>query len=188
MKKIAIFASGSGSNAENIINHLLGVEVAKVVIILSENKSAFVFERARKLNVPSHLFTIDELNDGGVLMVLKEYEVDFIVLAGFLKLFPMSIIHKYHQKIINIHPALLPKFGGKGMYGSHVHNAVIESGEKESGITIHFVNQNYDDGDIIFQAKCKVLESDTPETLAQRIHNLEYKYYPEVIAKLIEAL
>lgn len=188
MKKIAIFASGSGSNAENIINHLLGVEVAKVAIILSENKNAFVFERARKLNVPSHLFTIDELNNGGVLFILEEYKIDFIVLAGFLKLFPTSIIDKYPQKIINIHPALLPKFGGKGMYGSRVHDAVIKSGEKESGITIHFVNQNYDDGNIIFQAKCKVLENDTPETLAQRIHDLEYKYYPEIIVNLLETL
>ncbi|NVO10006.1 MAG: phosphoribosylglycinamide formyltransferase [Bacteroidales bacterium] len=188
MKRIAIFASGSGSNAENIIMHFNRDEVAKVVIILSENRDAFVLERARKLNVPSHLFTMDELNDGGVLMVLKAYDVDFIVLAGFLKLFPKSIIDIYHQKIVNIHPALLPKFGGKGMYGSRVHNAVIESREKESGITIHFVNQNYDDGDIIFQAKCKVLENDTPEILAQRIHALEYEYYPEIIVKLIEAL
>jgi len=188
MKKLAIFASGSGSNAENIINHLLGVEVAKVVIVLSENKNALVFERARKFNVPSHLFTIDELNNGGVLLILNRYKVDFIVLAGFLKLFPTSIIEKYTRKIVNIHPALLPKFGGKGMYGSRVHDAVIKSGEKESGITIHFVNQNYDDGNIIFQAKCKVLENDTPETLAQRIHTLEHKYYPEIIVKLIETL
>lgn len=188
MNAIAIFASGSGSNAENIISHFNNGDLAKVVIVLSENRNAHVFERARKLNVPSHLFTIDELNNGAVLLILEEYKVDFIVLAGFLKLFPTLIIDKYSQKIVNIHPALLPKFGGKGMYGSRVHDAVIKSGEKESGITIHFVNHNYDEGNIIFQAKCKVLENDTPETLAQRVHSLEYKYYPEVIARMIEAM
>jgi len=188
MNNIAIFASGSGSNAENIINHFNRGNIARVVLVLSENKNAFVFERARKLNVPSLYFTIDELKNGKVLSVLKQYQADFIVLAGFLKLFPESIIAEYPQRIVNIHPALLPKYGGKGMFGSRVHKAVIEAGEKESGISIHYVNQNYDDGNIIYQAKCAVLKDDTPETLAEKIHLLEYKYYPEILTKLIETL
>jgi phosphoribosylglycinamide formyltransferase-1 len=185
MNKIAIFASGSGSNAENIINHFEQGNVAKVVLVLSENEKAFVFERALKLNVPSLLFTLEELKNGKVLSILKHYQIDYIILAGFLKLFPASIIEEFPHKIVNIHPALLPKFGGKGMYGSKVHQAVIESHENESGITIHFVNQNYDDGNIIFQAKCPVLKDDSPESLAHRVHELEYKYFPGVIEQLI---
>jgi len=186
MKKIAIFASGSGSNAENIINHFNRGNLAKVVLVLSENKNAFVFERARKLSVPTLLFTIDELKTGKILSVLKQYEIDIIVLAGFLKLFPESIIDEFPQKIVNIHPALLPKYGGKGMYGSRVHDAVIEAGEEESGITIHYVNRNYDDGDIIFQAKCPVMKDDTSGTLAQRVHDLEYEHFPNVIEKILQ--
>ena len=186
MNNIAIFASGSGSNAENIINHFNHGNLAKVVLVLSENKNAFVFERARKLSVPTLFFTIDELKTGKVLSILKQYNVDIVVLAGFLKLFPESIIDEYPQKIVNIHPALLPKYGGKGMYGSKVHDAVIKAGEKESGITIHYVNRNYDDGDIIFQAKCPVMKDDTPDTLAQRVHRLEYEHFPKVIEKLLQ--
>jgi phosphoribosylglycinamide formyltransferase-1 len=185
MNKIAIFASGSGTNAENIINHFERGKVAKVVLVLSENEQAFVFERALKLNVPALHFTLEELKNGKVLSVLKHYQIDYIILAGFLKLFPASIIEEFPHKIVNIHPALLPKFGGKGMYGSKVHQAVIESGENESGITVHYVNQNYDDGNILFQAKCPVLKSDSPETLAQRVHALEYKYFPQVIEQMI---
>jgi phosphoribosylglycinamide formyltransferase 1 len=185
MNNIAIFASGSGTNAENIINHFIRNKTIKVVLVLSENKNAFVFERARKLEVPAIHFTIDEFNNGDVLKLLNRYRVDFIVLAGFLKLFPTSIIEQYPQRIINIHPALLPKFGGKGMYGTKVHKAVIEAGEKESGITIHYVNQNYDEGGIVFQAKCPVLDNDTPETLAQRVHSLEYEFFPKIIENLL---
>jgi len=185
MNNIAVFASGSGTNAENIICHFNSGNLAKVALVLSENKDAFVFERARKLNVPTLLFTLEELRIGKVISILKHYQIDYIVLAGFLKLFPTSIIEIYSQRIVNIHPALLPKYGGKGMYGSKVHKAVIEAGENESGITVHYVNQNYDEGNIIFQAKCPVLKDDSPETLAQRIHSLEYKYFPRVIEQLI---
>lgn len=186
MKNIAIFASGSGTNAENIINHFNNGNLAKVVVVLTENKNAYVLERAKKHGVSAFYFPIEDLKNGKILDLLKEYCVDIIVLAGFLKLFPESIIEEFPNKIINIHPALLPKFGGKGMYGNRVHQAVIEAGEQESGITIHNVNPNYDDGDIIFQAKCPVIKDDTPETLAQRVHSLEYKYYPEVIESLLK--
>jgi phosphoribosylglycinamide formyltransferase 1 len=187
MNNIAIFASGSGTNAENIINHFNGGDVAKVVIVLSENSNAFVLERAHKLNITAVYFPLDDLKNGRVLEILRLNNVDFIVLAGFLKLFPSSIIEMYQQRIVNIHPALLPKYGGKGMYGAKVHQSVIESGEKESGITIHYVNQKYDEGGIIFQAKCPVLENDTPESLAQRIHNLEYEFFPITIEKILKA-
>jgi len=185
MNNIAIFASGSGSNAENIINHFKGGNLARVVLILSENRDAFVFERAQKLSVPSVLFSLDELKNGKILSTLKQYDVDIIVLAGFLKLFPHSIIEEFPQKIVNIHPALLPKYGGKGMYGDRVHKAVIEAGDKESGITIHYVDSKYDEGGIIFQAKCPILKNDTFESLAQRVHELEYKYFPQVIESLL---
>jgi len=186
MNNIAIFASGSGSNAENIINHFKGGNLAQVVLVLSENKDAFVFERARKLNIPAVLFSIDDFKNGRILSTLKQYNVDFIVLAGFLKLFPHQIIEEFPQKIVNIHPALLPKYGGKGMYGDRVHKAVIEAGENESGITIHYVNNYYDEGGIIFQAKCQVLPNDKPEDLAQRVHKLEYEHFPKVIEKLLK--
>ncbi|RPH30616.1 MAG: phosphoribosylglycinamide formyltransferase [Bacteroidales bacterium] len=185
MRNIAIFASGSGSNAENIVNHFKGGNIARVVLILSENEDAYVLERARKLNVTSIHFSLEELKNGKILSTLKYYSIDMIVLAGFLKLFPQSIIEAFPQKIVNIHPALLPKYGGKGMYGDRVHRAVIEAGESESGITIHYVNQNYDDGGIIFQARCSILSDDKPETLAQRVHQLEYEYFPKVIEKML---
>ncbi len=186
MNKIAIFASGSGSNAENIVNFFKLSEVARVVLILSDNKDAYVFERARKIDVPSQYFQPDDLKNGKVLETLLNHQIDFIVLAGYLKLFPQSIIEEFPHRIVNIHPALLPKFGGKGMYGDRVHQAVIESGDRESGITIHFVNKNYDDGAIVFQAKCPVLPDDKPETLAQRIHQLEYEFFPKIIASLLK--
>lgn len=186
MRKIAIFASGSGTNAENIIKYFNNGEIGKVVLVLSENKNAFVLERAHKLNVSAFYFPLEDLKNGEILSILKRYSVDYIVLAGFLKLIPQSIIEEFPHKIVNIHPALLPKFGGKGMFGDNVHRAVIEAGESESGITIHFVNNNYDEGGIIFQAKCAVLPKDKPESLAQRIHQLEYEYYPKVIESLLK--
>jgi len=186
MNRIAIFASGSGSNAENIITHFRHGEIARVVLVLSENRDAYVFERAHKLDVPAQCFQLDDLKNGKILDVLKSYQIDYIVLAGFLKLIPKSIIEEFSYKIVNIHPALLPKFGGKGMYGDRVHKAVIESGESESGITIHFVNLSYDDGNIIFQAKCPVLPADNPETLAERVHKLEYEFFPRVIESLLK--
>lgn len=186
MKNIAIFASGSGTNAENIITYFSTKNSAKVALVLSNRKDAFVLERATRLNVPSFFFERDEFyKTGFVLNYLILHKIDFIVLSGFLWLVPGSILKHYSGKIINIHPALLPRYGGKGMYGDHVHNAVIKNGERESGITIHFVNELYDDGDIIFQARCKVDPSDTPYTLAQKVHSLEYQYYPKIIEELI---
>lgn len=186
MRNIAIFASGSGTNAENIIKHFSDKKVAKVTLILTENPNAFVLERSKNQNVHTLVFSLEELKGGSILKELQDRNTDYIVLAGFLKLIPSDIIDAFPNRIINIHPALLPKFGGKGMYGKKVHNAVIDSKEKESGITIHYVNKHYDEGSIIFQAKCPVLENDTPESLAQRIHSLEHKHFPQVIEDLIE--
>jgi phosphoribosylglycinamide formyltransferase-1 len=188
MKNIAIFASGNGSNAENIINYFKNSPNIKINLVLTNNAKAFVLERIKPYNVTGFVFSGKELRTtGNVLIKLDEYNIDFIVLAGFLLMVPENILNKYPNKIINIHPALLPKFGGKGMYGMHVHQAVIESGEKESGITIHYVNEKYDDGAIIFQAKCTVSPIDTPETLAGKIHVLEQTYFPEVIKKTLSS-
>lgn len=186
MKNIAIFASGSGTNAENIISYFSTKNSAKVALVLSNKRDAFVLERATRLHVPSYFFERSEFYETGfVLNYLISFKIDFIVLAGFLWLVPGNILKKYSGKIVNIHPALLPGYGGKGMYGDHVHSAVIKDGDKESGITIHFVNESYDEGDIIFQAKCKVDPSDTPYTLAQKVHSLEYQYYPRIVEELI---
>lgn len=156
---------------------------------MSNRSDAYVLERAKKLNIPSICFSRAELYETDlVLNLLKAENPALIVLAGFLWLLPDIIIRNFPGRIINIHPALLPKYGGRGMYGSKVHEAVVAAGEKESGITIHYVNEKYDEGDIIFQARSPVLPDDTPETLAQRIHELEYRYYPEVIEKLLASL
>ncbi len=181
MSNIAIFASGSGSNAENIISYFDNHKITSHFVIYSDNPNAFVLERAKRFGVKSVLFSINDLKSGFVLSSLKENKIKLIVLAGFLKLIPSDIIAEFTNRIINIHPALLPDFGGKGMYGDRVHRAVIDSGEKESGITIHYVNSNYDEGDLIFQAKCPVFPDDTPDSLANRVHELEYKFYPEII-------
>jgi phosphoribosylglycinamide formyltransferase-1 len=186
MKNIAIFASGSGTNAENIITYFSTRNSAKVALVLSNRRDAFVLERATRLNVPSYFFDRNGFYEtGSVLSCLVSHKTDLIVLAGFLWLVPENILKQFNRKIVNIHPALLPGYGGKGMYGDHVHNAVIKNGEKESGITIHFVNESYDEGDIIFQARCKVDPSDTPYTLARKIHLLEYQHYPRIIEELI---
>lgn len=185
MKNIAIFASGSGTNAENIIRYFFESKIARVAMILSENKDAFVLKRAEKLDVPAIFFTMDELKNGVLKDRLIDENIDFIVLAGFLKLIPSNILTSFPNKILNIHPALLPKYGGKGMYGMNVHRAVIAAGESESGITIHLVNEKYDEGDIIFQVSCPVVACDEPETLAERIHSLEYEHFPTVIEKYI---
>ncbi len=189
MIKIAIFASGSGTNAENIAKYFDNHLRARVDIILSNNPNAYVLERAKKLHIPAIVFTREQLyEDNTVLNLLKFRGIDFIALAGFLWKIPENIIKAYPQRIVNIHPALLPKYGGKGMYGNHVHKAVLEAGEKKSGITIHYVNENYDEGDIIFQTQCPVLPDDTVETLAQRLHQLEYEHYPRIIEQLITNL
>jgi phosphoribosylglycinamide formyltransferase-1 len=157
------------------------------MLILSNKSDAFVLERAKKLGVETIVFSKTDLENGNVLLLLKEKNINLIVLAGFLLKIPSSIINAFPNKIINIHPSLLPKFGGKGMYGSKVHEEVIANAEKESGITIHYVNEKYDEGGIIFQAKCSIDKNDTPETLANKIHILEYKHFPAVIDKVINA-
>ena len=186
MKKIAIFASGSGSNAENIIQYFAQKPQFCVKSVFCNVPDAYVLERAKKYRIPSFVFNREEFrNPDKVFRQLQEQEIDFIVLAGFLWLMPSFITAAWPNKIVNIHPALLPAYGGKGMYGPHVHKAVIAAGEKESGITIHYVNDHYDQGAIIFQAKCPVLPTDTPDDLAARVHELEYRYFPQIIAETI---
>jgi len=185
MRRIAIFASGSGTNAENIIKYFSTRNKAKVELVLSNKREAYVLQRAEALGVNTHFFDRDDFYSGTkVLDILHKNKIDFIVLAGFLWLIPANILDEYQRRIINIHPALLPKYGGKGMYGERVHRAVIENRETESGITIHYIDSRYDEGDIIFQASCRVEPDDTPETLASKIHELEYKYFPVVIDDL----
>ena len=174
MNYLAILASGSGSNAENLIRYFAGHPDIQVVLVLSNRKDAFVLERAKNLNVPAVVFNKDEF-----------YHSDK-VLAGFLWLVPASMINAFPERIVNIHPALLPKYGGKGMYGMHVHEAVVANKETETGITIHTVNAEYDRGDILFQSRCAVLPADTPEAVAAKVHELEYRYFPEIIEKWIE--
>ena len=186
MKKIAILASGSGTNAQNIIEYFREKRTALVSLVLSNSKDAYVLKRAEKLEVPYTVFGRKDFYESDrILNILEEHRIDLIVLAGFLWLIPQNILKAYPDRIVNIHPALLPKYGGKGMYGNKVHKAVLEKGEKESGISIHYVNEKYDEGEIIFQAKCPVKEADTPESLASRVHELEYRYYPEIINKII---
>jgi phosphoribosylglycinamide formyltransferase-1 len=186
MKRIAIFASGSGTNAEKIITHFSESDVARVTLLLCNNPKAGVIERSKKLNVPVFMFNKYELEkDLRVLTVLKDQKIDLIVLAGFLLKIPDYLIKSYPNKVVNIHPALLPKYGGKGMYGMHVHNAVIAAKEKNSGITVHLVNEEYDKGAILFQASCEVSSNDTPDSLAKKIHQLEHQHFPTVVASLI---
>ncbi|MBN1953337.1 MAG: phosphoribosylglycinamide formyltransferase [Bacteroidales bacterium] len=187
MKNIAIFASGSGTNAQAIADHFSGGSEANIACILSNKENAYVLERAKRLTIPAYTFTREEFyGSDRILKILEGHRIDFVVLAGFLWLVPENLITAYPRAIVNIHPALLPKYGGKGMYGGKVHEAVIANGEKESGITIHYVNQHYDEGTTIFQARCEVKPGDTPATLANRIHELEHKHYPEVIRQLIQ--
>jgi phosphoribosylglycinamide formyltransferase-1 len=189
MRNIAIFASGSGTNAENIIAYFSTRNSAKVALILSNRRDSYVLERAAKHNIRSVFFDRKEFYvTGKVLRYLLLYKIDFIVLAGFLWLVPDNILEQYDSRIINIHPALLPEYGGKGMYGEYVHKAVIANHEKESGISIHYVNESYDEGAIIFQMKCKVEKTDTHETLAKKIHDLEYQYYPKIIEDIADKL
>ncbi|MGQ7945706.1 phosphoribosylglycinamide formyltransferase [Flavobacterium sp. WC2509] len=185
MKRILIFASGSGTNAENIIKYFENRSAGTVVAVFSNNSNAGVLDKAKKLAVPTVIFSKDELNSGKVLQNVTEFQPDLIVLAGFLLKFPDDIIETYPNAVINIHPALLPKFGGKGMYGMYIHTAVIENKEIETGITIHHVNENYDEGNIIFQQNVALSESDTPESVAAKIHELEQKHFPEIIEKLL---
>ena len=186
MKNVAIFASGSGTNAENIARYFSKSETVKVAVVLSNNKNVGVHARVNNLGIPSFVFSRDEFVEGTpILAKLAEYQIDLIVLAGFMNKISDTLLNAYPGKIINIHPALLPKHGGKGMYGMHVHEAVVAAGEKESGITIHYINENYDEGDIIFQATCEVLPADTAEEVATKVHALEYAHYPHVIEEVL---
>lgn len=186
MKNIAVLASGSGTNAENIIRYFASRESGRVALVLTNRQHAYVLERAGRLGVPHACFAKEDWADGGpILDVLREHRIDFVVLAGFLARVPDVVLHAYPNKMINIHPSLLPKFGGKGMYGDRVHEAVVAAGETESGITIHYTNERYDEGAVIAQYRCALSPTDTPADVAAKIHELEYKYYPVVIEQLL---
>jgi phosphoribosylglycinamide formyltransferase-1 len=185
MKKIVIFASGSGTNAENMVLYFNKIEAAKVIYIFSNNANAKVLERAKKLNIPTEVFSKEDFIGDKVLQKLSSIQPDLIILAGFLLKFPQNCVEAFPNKIINIHPALLPKYGGKGMYGMNVHRAVVENKEPETGITIHYVNENYDEGNIIFQKSVSLLGNETPDEVAAKVYELEQRYFPEVIEKLI---
>lgn len=186
MKRIVIFASGSGTNAENLIKFFQNREQVSVIQVLTNNPHAKVLDRCKKLKVSALSFNrvaFTETDD--VLNILKASKPDLIILAGFLWKFPEHILHEFPNKVINIHPALLPKYGGKGMYGMHVHVAVVANHETETGITIHYVNENYDEGAIIFQATCEVSSSDSAEDVAAKVHELEMEHFPKVVEKLL---
>lgn len=183
---IAIFASGSGTNAENFIRFFQNHPGIEVSLIVSNKADAFVLNRARQHNVPAEVIPADQWKDASrTAKIFEKYGIDFIVLAGYLLLIPQWLIDKYPDKIINIHPALLPSYGGKGMYGDNVHRAVLEARDRKSGITIHYVNGRYDEGDIIFQTQCAVTPDDTPKSLAEKVHALEYEHYPKVAEEVI---
>ena len=188
MKNIALFASGNGTNVQRIAEYFAEHENICIKLIVCNNAKAYVLERAENLGIKSYLINDKEsfYHSDIVLEILQENNIDFIILAGFLWLIPNAVIEAYPDKIINIHPALLPKYGGKGMYGRHVHEAVVANKEAESGITIHYVNQHYDEGKIIFQAKCPLSLEDTPEDVARKVHALEHKYFPKVIETALE--
>jgi len=182
---IALFASGSGTNVENIYNHFYTNPTVNISCVLCNNPHAYVLKRASSLNLDFMLFNREDFNNSDkILTYLKSKKVDLIVLAGFLWLIPSYLIESYTNKIINIHPALLPKYGGKGMFGDNVHKAVFENRETKTGITIHYVNNKYDEGDIIFQEIIEINELDNPETIAKKVHELEYKHYPSIIEKI----
>ena len=185
---IAIFASGAGTNAENIARYFESRPKDKVTLILTNNPEAGVLKKARQLQIPSFVFNSSQLNDGTVQAILAQQAIDFVVLAGFLKLIPESIVKAYEKRMVNIHPALLPKYGGKGMYGQRVHEAVKASGDTETGITIHYVSQNYDEGDVVLQVKETVRPKDSIADIEKKVHQLEYNYYPEVIEDLLDEL
>lgn len=186
--RIAVFASGNGSNAERIADYFSRLDLLEIAAIYSNNPEAFVLQRADKLKIPSVIFNKQDFyHSDFVIYDLQKRGVDWIVLAGFLWLIPENLLTVFPQRIINVHPALLPKYGGKGMYGMRVHEAVIAAGEPESGITIHYLNERYDEGSIIFQARCQLAKEETPDTLAAKIHKLEYAHYPRVIGELILA-
>ncbi len=188
MKNIVILASGNGSNAQNIAEYFASRKDVNIPLILCNKKGAYVFERARNLGIPARLIDRTEFASETLVEELKGIPADLIVLSGFLWLVPERLVKAFPHRIINIHPALLPKFGGKGMYGEKVHEAVVAAGEKESGITIHLIDEDYDKGIPLFQATCPVESHDTPESLAQKVHALEYRHFPEVIDQYLQTL
>ncbi len=188
MINIAIFASGNGSNAENIIKYFQNSIKFKIELIVTNKNDAFVIQRAINNNISHIVLSKKEFENTTIIDILKNKKIDFIILAGFLLRISPELVKLYNHKIVNIHPALLPKYGGKGMYGMNVHKAVIEAQESESGITIHYVNEHYDKGSIIFQAKCVITSQDTPESLVEKIHNLEHEYFPSEIDKLLKSI
>ncbi|TKB98836.1 phosphoribosylglycinamide formyltransferase [Pedobacter cryophilus] len=188
-KRIAIFASGSGSNAQKIMEHFKRSDDAEVALVLTNNPDSFVLQRADNFEVPSHIFDKKEFYETEkIISLLKNLNVDLIVLAGFLWLVPQNLLKTFPNKIINIHPALLPKYGGKGMYGERVHKAVLEAKETESGITIHFVNSEFDEGEIIHQSKFRIDKSDDLEMIKFKIQQLEHQQFPKVIEGLLKKM
>ncbi|MEB2786134.1 phosphoribosylglycinamide formyltransferase [Algoriphagus persicinus] len=185
MKRLAILASGSGSNAEKIMAHFQNSEKTEIALVASNKAEAFVLERAKKFGIPTFTFTRKEMDAGILLEKLQSENIDWVILAGFLLKIPVDLIRAFPDRMVNIHPALLPKYGGKGMYGSFVHEAVKAAGDTETGITIHLVNENYDEGRIVFQASTPITDSDTPDTIAKKVHALEHKHFPEVIESLL---
>lgn len=186
MKRIVLFASGSGSNVENIVHHFQENPKVDISCVLSNNREAKVFERCNRLNISALYFNRHSFyKSDRILEILRCLDPDLIVLAGFLWKIPENLIHGFPGKIINIHPALLPKYGGKGMYGMQVHRAVKDNKEQETGITIHYVDENYDEGAIISQVKVKLDDRDTPESIAEKVHRLEYEHFPQVIQKIL---
>ncbi len=186
IRRLAILASGNGSNAQRLMEHFFSHPSVRVTLLLSNNPEALVLERARKMHVPVVTFSREDFyHTQHILDLLSVQGIDWIILAGFLWLIPTNILKFYPNRILNIHPALLPKHGGKGMYGMKVHEAVIQSRDTESGITIHYVNEKYDDGQVIFQAKCQITPEDSAETLAGKVHELEYRWYHEIIEQTL---
>lgn len=188
MKKVVVFASGAGTNAENLVRYFSNHQEIVIPFVLSSNPNAKVHEKMASLGIPSYTFTKTAFTDGTVLRMLQEHQVDFIVLAGYMLLIDNEMLEAYYQRIVNIHPSLLPKYAGKGMHGDKVHEAVVAAGEKESGITIHYLNERYDEGDVVFQAVCEVLPNDTPDDVAAKVHALEYEWYPKVVEQLVASL
>lgn len=188
MRNIAIFASGNGSNAESLTKYFNNGNTANVKLIVCNNKNALVLQRAKNLNIEALIMPKEHLcseNPVELLEILESRKIDYIILAGYLLKIPLALVNKYTHKIINIHPALLPKYGGKGMYGMNIHKAVVEAKEKETGITIHLIDEIYDNGEVIFQTSCSVDPDDTPEIVAKKISLLEQTYFPKVVEEYI---
>jgi phosphoribosylglycinamide formyltransferase-1 len=184
MVRIGIFASGEGTNAQIFFDYFKNSSTVKIALVVCNNPKANVIERASKAGIPVMMIDKESFYNTDKVVEELRQQIDFIVLAGFLWMIPANLTKAFHNKMVNVHPALLPAYGGKGMYGMRVHEAVIKNKEKKSGITIHYVNEHYDEGKILFQRECEVLPSDTPETLANKVHGLEHKYFPEVVEKL----